>query len=693
MVLFQSAHAGKKSGKTWIFDRFAFMAFFPISLFYMEMLLRFGTSERFFPYALPAMIFFTLSLGLFLYILCSIPKQEKYVRLVTLIVIGVIIIIFLIEFFCKRAYQSFFDFRSLLAGTGGVAGQFKGVVLKTVLKGFWAIILFCLPFLYLFFLGGKLFPLQMTRQLKFPMLIMGAAGMVAAFLLGLFFTVISSNTRLKYNKQYNFDTAVQTFGLTTAVRLDGKHMVFKKSTADFEAENEEADLAELEQEILKAEEIAREKAEMEKKLGSNKLDIDFAALAEKESSSTYASMDSYVAGLTASSRNEYTGIFEGKNLIVICAEAFSAEVIRKDLTPTLYRMATKGIQVKEFYQPSWGGSTASGEFSVLTGMMPTDGVNSSTDIVNHNNYLTMGNQLRRLGYSSHAYHNNTASYYARDRVLPSLGYDSFMAIDTGLNERGVTWCWPESDLEMMEATLSDYINDEHFSAYYMSVSGHCLYNTINSMAARNLETVEACEGLKDASTTVKCYFAAQYELEKALTYLIRELEKAGKADDTVIVVCADHYPYGLEKSDSWQNDEDFLHELYGYYYDTKFERDHNALLLWSGCLEDRAPIVVDTPCYSLDIVPTLSNLFGVEYDSRLLIGRDILSSAPALCIWPDYSWATELGYYNTHTGEFVPRGDVEVSDKYIELMKSRVSNKITYSIRLLGNDYFGHLFD
>lgn len=109
--------------------------------------------------------------------------------------------------------------------------------------------------------------------------------------------------------------------------------------------------------------------------------------------------------------------------------------------------------------------------------------------------------------------------------------------------------------------------------------------------------------------------AANLELENALTYLVNALEQAGIADDTVICLAADHYPYLLSETDT-----DYYNELRGF---TDSERDtsryRNALILWCGGMEEA--VTVSEPCSAVDIVPTLSNLFGLEYDSRLLSGR------------------------------------------------------------------------
>jgi lipoteichoic acid synthase len=189
----------------------------------------------------------------------------------------------------------------------------------------------------------------------------------------------------------------------------------------------------------------------------------------------------------------------------------------------------------------------------------------------------------------------------------------------------------------------------------------------------------------DTSEGVKCYIAANLELEKAMASLVKQLEDAGIADDTVIVLSTDHYPYGLE----WDDPKD-VERLYGYKYKSIIQRDHSALILWSGCIEDM-DLVVSAPTYSLDILPTLSNLFGLEYDSRLLVGRDVLSDQEAIVLWYDYTWVTEKGSFDSSTGKFTPREGVEVEDGYVERIAAIVSNKIKYSREAANIDYFNYV--
>ena len=238
---------------------------------------------------------------------------------------------------------------------------------------------------------------------------------------------------------------------------------------------------------------------------------------------------------------------------------------------------------------------------------------------------------------------------------------------------------------MMQVTVPQYIDQQPFSIYYMTVSGHCEYSRKgNAMTRKNWDKVQNV----NHSDIVKGYLAANLELEYAMESLLNQLEEAGIADDTLIVLATDHYAYGLERSKTWQNTVDHLAELYGVEKYDQFVRDHNALIMWSGCLEGKN-IVVDTPVYSLDILPTVSNLFGVPYDSRLLVGRDVFSDAEPLVLWPDFNWITDKGTYCN--GTFTPREGVSVDEDYIQRIKTTVKNKITFSQSVANTNYYNYV--
>jgi phosphoglycerol transferase MdoB-like AlkP superfamily enzyme len=222
----------------------------------------------------------------------------------------------------------------------------------------------------------------------------------------------------------------------------------------------------------------------------------------------------------------------------------------------------------------------------------------------------------------------------------------------------------------------------------MSVSGHLEYSfSGNSMAHKNKDAVKDIA----ASETVKAYYACNIELDKAMSSLINKLEAAGVADKTLIVISPDHYPYGLEDKTS-ENKYHYFDELAGHKIETPFELYKSVLLMYSPSMTKG--VKVEKYCSSLDIIPTLSNLFGMEYDSRLLMGKDIFSSADPLVVFADRSFITEKGMYNSVTGEFEAAEGVSIEneEEYIAYFENEVNNMFVASAEILDEDYYGILF-
>ncbi len=409
----------------------------------------------------------------------------------------------------------------------------------------------------------------------------------------------------------------------------------------------------------------------------NVLDIDFAALAQQESNKTFKTLDEYFASVTPTNKNEYTGMFKGYNLILLTAEGFSPYAVNAEKTPTLYKLTHEGFVFNNFYTALWQTSTSDGEYCALTGLIPT-GIRNMYK--GRNNYwpLVLGNQFDKLGVQSRAYHDNTYTYYERNETHPNLGY-AFTAKGNGLQLEHPDY-WPESDLEMINATVEDYIHDDQFHVYYMTVSGHMNYNfTGNMMSYKNRAAVADLPYSDD----VKAYIACQMELDKALEQLIAKLEEAGIADRTVIALSADHYPYAWDKS--------IINEAAGHEVEPNFEMYENYFILWSEGMKEN--VVVDKPCSSLDILPTLSNLFGLEYDSRLLMGTDILSDSMPIVILSNRSFITDKVKYNASTREVTKLTDEELPEDYVTNINKLVKNKFAVSESILKEDYYRHLYE
>lgn len=393
----------------------------------------------------------------------------------------------------------------------------------------------------------------------------------------------------------------------------------------------------------------------------------------------------YFAATAPTTRNEYTGMFEGYNLVFLTAEGFSTYAIREDLTPTLYKLVNSGIVCENYYVPIWATSTSDGEYVNNTGLIP-DGQFSMRTSSEKDMLYTLPRYFAAAGVQARAFHNNSLSYYDRYLTHPNLGYDFYGIKRGGLpaSEWGshiftveTPDAWPASDYEMMESTVPMYVNDDRFFTYYMTISGHMNYNFRgNRMAVRNKDAV-ANLGM---SENAEAYIACNIELDKALESLIRQLEEAGKLENTVICLSADHYPYGMT--------EEQYEELAGKDLSKDLDLYRNSLILWNASMEE--PIVVDKSCCSVDVLPTLLNLFGFDYDSRLYAGRDIFSDEEGVVIMKDQSFVTDTAAYDkkARTTTWKRELSEEEQSAYLEAMKQEVKNRYLFSAYMLRNNYY-----
>ena len=411
-------------------------------------------------------------------------------------------------------------------------------------------------------------------------------------------------------------------------------------------------------------------------------DIDFDSLSSDND--VISNMNEYFKSQTPTYTNEHTGVFAGKNLIYIMAESFDGYFLSEELTPTLYKMVHNSYYFSNYYSPT-NLSTIGGEFSLLTGLLPEIGIlndewNGSNNTSGHVNYYPygLGNLFDDLGYKTYAYHDYYYDFQSRDKYLKDIGFDNYKACYNGLEEKMACDIFPTSDREMIEASIDDYINDDKFMVYYATVSGHGLWGFgYNAMAEQNKDLVE---GL-DYSDTVKAYISANLELEKAMTTLLNKLEEAGKLDDTVIVLAADHHPYFME--------DEYVEEMAGQKLD-QFSLYKNNLIIYNSAAEHEQ---IDKVCNTIDVLPTVLNLFGINYDSRLIIGKDIFSNSEGLVIFADYSWLTDKGKYSSNNDTFISNDGSEVSDAYVNRFKKAVNNRYQISINIMLYDYYRYVFN
>lgn len=604
---------------------------------------------------------FTVLSTIFIDLITSLftKKVNKWLMIIINCFLSVLFIAQIINY---RFYGNVISIYSIIHG-GQVFG-FLSAIFSVLWQNIICVILLLIPIpLYIIF-NKKI----ETDNLSWKVILKKNGLLIIVFILSLLSLQtdkkeIYSAKNLYYYRHAPLET-VKKLGMLTTLRLD-----LERTITGFE-EN-----------LTKVTDLnlpeVKEDTKNEDKIKYNIEDIDFLKLAEEETKTEIKNIHYYMANETPTKQNKYTGMFKDKNLIVITAEAFSPIAVNEALTPTLYKLVNQGFTFTNFYSPIYYVSTSDGEYVSLTSLLPKESVWSFYK--SSKNYLpyVYGNVFKNLGYETYAFHDGQYKYYDRNLSHPNMGY-KYMACGNGLEKLMNCKKWPQSDLEMINATFDMYSNEEKFVAYYMSISGHLEYNFYgNNMANKNKALVADTE----YSDKIKAYIACQIELDKALEELINKLKEKDILDDTVIVLSADHYPYGLTNDDI--NSVTPLE-------DVKFDIHKNNLIIWSNTMKKN--IKIDKIAESLDILPTILNLFGINYDSRLLIGKDILSDTDGLVILNDRSWITKYGKYNASTQKFTSLTEEEIPENYVNKINEIVANKFVISKNILDTNYYKHVF-
>ena len=608
-------------------------------------------------------LLFSIPLILILYLLANIFKRKGNMILTYMITIT-FIFYYCFQFFFHKLFSNVFSFNTL--GLASNALDFTNIIFDVILKNIWIVLLYLLPLILLIIFHKRI----NFERTSLKWIIVSFILCLVIWISSLFCLFINKeNTYSAYNLYYNINSEMktaETFGLYTYTRLDIKRVLF-----GFEEK-----LSTIDEPDIPTEEDPKDPIE---EITYNEIEIDFDSLIANESNETIKSMLEYFKNTEATNKNEYTGMFKGKNLIFLLAEGFNMIAVDPELTPTLYKLTHEGFVFNNFYSPVFL-STTGGEFQATTGLIPTQAVLSDWKKLEPTISYGLGNAFSKLGYTANGYHNWTYTYYSRQKTMETLGFNSYMGCGNGMEDL-INCSWLPSDVDMINATLPLYQDSTPFVTYYVTVSGHAPYaynSTGNSIALKNIDLV------KDLpySNNVKAYLATQIELDRALESLISGLEDAGILEDTVIALVGDHYPYTLTI--------DEINEISDYDRDEIIEVNRSNFIIWNSEAET---IEVDKVGSQIDVLPTLLNLFGVEYDSRLIVGKDILSDAPGIAIFSNRSWVSDYGTYKN--GKFTLKEGMELDniEDYVSSMNNLVSNRFTLSANIIKYNMYDYLLN
>lgn len=401
-----------------------------------------------------------------------------------------------------------------------------------------------------------------------------------------------------------------------------------------------------------------------------------------ETIETFVNLNNYFMNNRLTHKNDFTGLFENKNLIVIMMESVSDIIYDEKYFPNFYKLATEGWYFENNYSPRNSCATGNNEFSALNSLYSIYNVCTANEYASNKYPESLFNLFREKGYKVTSFHDYDDTYYARTLIHPNLGAEKYYeAADMGMTFDPYYGQWP-SDEEMIDyylEHLSDLSKGEQFMSFLTTVTSHQPYNMASDYGDKYYDmTEDKIEWDED----LRRYYSKLKVLDNALGKLVEGLEERNLLKDTVIVLFGDHYPYGL-------SDETLAQTLTRDLKDNEVEKV--PLVIYNPDME--AQVNTQYTSY-INLTPTLANLFDLDYDPRLYIGTDIFSSDyENLVVFADSSWKNEKAYYNALSGTVTYYTDDEYSEVEIKNINAMIYSKINASSLAIRNNYFEYIYD
>lgn len=388
--------------------------------------------------------------------------------------------------------------------------------------------------------------------------------------------------------------------------------------------------------------------------------------------------------------NEYTGILEGKNVIVIHAESFQDVALNRtfngqEVTPNMNKLIKEGLFFSNFYSQVSVGTSSDTELTFNTSLMPTQ---NGTAFVSYFDRTYNGTPkfMKEKGYYTFSMHANNADFWNRRAMHESLGYDKFYSKETYKTEGEEMIGLGLSDKSFFKQSVEKLkkIKQDHdkFYGIAISLSNHTPFSDVTKYGEFKVTMNEEVTNEDGTTTTVEHpylegtklgnYFKSVHYADAALGEFFQELDEAGLLDNTVVMLYGDHdarlpkadyvkmLNYDMTTNSVKSKDDPTYQEFNSYHYELNRKV---PLLIWTKDDTIKAKEVTDI-MGMYDVQPTISNMLG--FYNKYSLGHDIFEIKDNnIVVFPNGNWLTNKVYYNSQKGEYMSLKDEVISDDYI----------------------------
>lgn len=396
------------------------------------------------------------------------------------------------------------------------------------------------------------------------------------------------------------------------------------------------------------------------------------------------------------SENEYTNIFQGKDVYVIhyeSAQNFAMEQGFGDgpVTPFLNKLSNEGLFFENFYPQHSVGTSSDSEFTFSTSLLP---INNGTVFMTHANrdFETIQKLLKKEGYYTMSMHGNNGDFWNRNVMHNTLGYDRFFSqgdyeideeIGLGLSDMSFFRQSIEKIQEIKEQEQGIPI-----MATLITLTNHYPFDDVDKYGEFDVGHLEG--------TDIGNYLKSFHYADMALESFVEGMDEAGLLDNAVLVLYGDHHAK-ISKADytrvyNYNEDMDLYYTADDAEYNPIDEAFHKTLrktpfIIWSKDAELNKTI--STPMGMVDALPTLGNMLGVYNQYQL--GVDMMSTDFNTVIFPDGSWLNNDSYYSaTDSKLFSLNGDMIAEDTEVIYDREFVDNTIELSNNIIQSNLIKH---
>ena len=387
-------------------------------------------------------------------------------------------------------------------------------------------------------------------------------------------------------------------------------------------------------------------------------------------------IDSYFEARGDTGDNDMTGIFAGKNVILVLMESMDDFALGEH-TPTINRLMEEGINFTNFYTPGYGGvRTFNSEFCGNTGSFLTTSGGYAFDYITNDYRQSLANVLRSQGYSAKVYHYNTPDFYSRGVFSPAMGYEEYVCYEDYVTEETEKDLYSDQFLFDYTEVADDFFRDGLKLNFIITRSAHLSYKYNEVLSYYALRQYPEFKGMT-GDEELDCLYVKAKLVDDMFERLLQELEAAGELENTVIVAYTDHYAYGFK-------DEALMLEKSG--VEDVLLLEKTPCFIWSA---DGPDMEVEKTLNTSDLLPTVMNLLGVEspYD---YIGQDAFDDRyEGYALFPNGSWVCDGVAYSAASGKVYVLEAGKTADRTrIEAMAEAVNDFVRINNLILETDYY-----